>query len=97
MKRVRALIAVSFAVLGCKGGSDAPEPASVVREETSAAGETRLLCSGGVGDLDGDGTMELIAGGFSPAAGGRQLRLGRFRHRDHDTRAYAQVSGGPPG
>jgi hypothetical protein len=42
-----------------------PVPAAepvVVREETSAHGDMRLY-SGSVADLDGDGALELVAGG----------------------------------
>lgn len=56
------------------------ERATVVREDVSDAGETRLF-AGGVADLDGDGTLELIAGGFATTTGGRRLTL-RAYHRD---------------
>jgi hypothetical protein len=51
-----------------------------VREESSEKGETRLF-SGGVADLDGDGTLELIAGGFSAQDGGRRSTIIAYRQR----------------
>jgi len=54
------------------------ERASVVREETSPAGETRLY-SGGVADLDGDGALELVAGGFSAEDKGHRSTLLVYR------------------
>jgi hypothetical protein len=56
------------------------ERARVVREETSERGETRLY-SGGVADLDGDGTLELIAGGFSTQDEGRRSTIIAYRQR----------------
>ncbi len=56
------------------------ERARVVREETSPAGETRLF-SGGAGDLDGDGALELIAGGFSAGAKGRRSTILAYHQR----------------
>jgi hypothetical protein len=52
--------------------------ATVVREESSAQGETRLY-AGGVADLDGDGTLELVAGGFSAEAKGRRSTVLVYR------------------
>ncbi len=52
--------------------------ATVVREEASAAGETRLY-SGGVADLDGDGKLELVVGGFSAEDGGRRSTVRVYR------------------
>ena len=54
------------------------ERAAVVREESSPQGETRLY-SGGVADLNGDGTLELVAGGFSAEAKGRRSTLLVYR------------------
>lgn len=54
--------------------------ATVVREESSSDGETRLF-SGGAADLDGDGTLELVAGGFSTEAGGRRSTILVYRQR----------------
>lgn len=54
------------------------ERARVVREEASESGEIRLL-SGGAADLDGDGTLELVAGGFSTQAGGRRSTIIAYR------------------
>lgn len=54
------------------------ERAKVVREETSENGETRLF-SGGVADLDGDGVLELIAGGFSAQNKGRRSTIIAYR------------------
>jgi len=56
------------------------ERATVVREERSENGETRLY-AGGVADLDGDGTLELIAGGFSSQDKGRRSTLLAYRQR----------------
>jgi hypothetical protein len=50
------------------------ERASVVREGKSEKGETRLY-SGSVADLDGDGTLELVAGGYSSEANGKRLTI----------------------
>jgi hypothetical protein len=59
----------------------APLPrANVVREETAAGGETRLF-SGGAAALDGDGTLELVAGGFSARDGGRRSTVLVYRQR----------------
>lgn len=72
--------------IGCGRSSDPPAPspgsaapaapaqqraAEVVREESSGAGETRLF-AGSVADLDGNGTLELVAGGFFTAKHGRR-------------------------
>ena len=57
--------------------------ASVVREEASASGETRLY-SGSVGDLDGDGKLELVVGGFSADDGGHRSTIRVYR-QDGDT------------
>lgn len=54
------------------------ERATVVREESSAQGETRLY-SGGAADLDGDGTLELVAGGFAAEAKGRRSTVRVYR------------------
>ena len=54
------------------------ERAEVVREEASGKGETRLY-AGGVADLDGDGALELIAGGFSARDQGRRSTLLAYR------------------
>lgn len=54
--------------------------ARVVREEASEAGETRLY-SGGVADLDGDGALELVAGGFSAQGKGRRSTILAYRQR----------------
>jgi hypothetical protein len=53
--------------------------ASVVREELSPAGETRLY-SASVGDLDGDGTVELVAGGYSAEGTGHRSTVLVYRH-----------------
>ncbi|MCW5801778.1 MAG: VCBS repeat-containing protein [Deltaproteobacteria bacterium] len=54
------------------------ERASVVREEKSDKGETRLF-SGGAADLDGDGMLELVAGGFSATDKGRRPTIIVYR------------------
>jgi hypothetical protein len=54
------------------------ERASVVREETSPGGEMRLY-SGAVADLDGDGTLELVAGGFSAETNGHRSTVLVYR------------------
>lgn len=57
----------------------APLPrARVVREEASDQGEVRLY-AGGAADLDGDGTLELVAGGFSARDRGRRSTLLVYR------------------
>ncbi|MEJ7598839.1 MAG: VCBS repeat-containing protein [Kofleriaceae bacterium] len=56
------------------------ERASIVREEKSDQGETRLY-SGSVADLDGDGTLELVAGGFVADANGQRPTLVVYRQR----------------
>jgi hypothetical protein len=83
---ILALVAAS-----CKPSSEAPpspqpaasaqaQPARVVREESSPQGETRLY-SGGAADLDGDGTLELVAGGFSAGSKGRRSTVLVYRQR----------------
>lgn len=54
------------------------ERAKVVLEERSDQGETKLF-SGRAEDLDGDGTLELVAGGFSTVAGGKRPTLRVYR------------------
>jgi hypothetical protein len=54
------------------------ERAKVVREESSDDGETRLF-SGSVADLDGDGTLELVAGGYSSQQDGRHPTILVYR------------------
>jgi hypothetical protein len=56
------------------------ERARVVREEISESGETRLF-AGGVADLDGDGALELVAGGFSTRDTGRRSTVIAYRQR----------------
>jgi hypothetical protein len=58
----------------------AEPPAVLVREEASPDGETRLF-SAGVADLDRDGTLELVAGGFSAVADGRRSTVRVYRQR----------------
>jgi hypothetical protein len=65
------------APLAPDAGSAAPS-ATVVAEAKSDHGETRLF-SGRAEDLDGDGTLELIAGGFSAVAGGKRSTLRAYR------------------
>ena len=69
------------------GGGDRkdapPGSAKVVREEKSDHGEVRLY-SGAVADLDGDGALELVAGGFSADEDGRRSTI----------RVYRQAAGG---
>jgi FG-GAP-like repeat len=66
-------------------GAGAPEHeqgavarAEVVREESSAQGEVRLY-SGAVADLDGDGALELVAGGFAAEEDGRRSTIRVYR------------------
>ena len=54
--------------------------ANVVREETSAGGETRLY-AGAVGDLDGDGTPELVVVGFSAEVAGHRSTILVYRRQ----------------
>lgn len=67
---------------GGKGGGPARdgsgERAEVVREETSDHGEVRLY-SGAVADLDGDGALELVAGGFASDEEGRRSTIRVYR------------------
>lgn len=58
-----------------KGGRGSAE---VVREETSPHGEVRLY-SGAVADLDGDGALELVAGGFAADEDGRRSTIRVYR------------------
>ena len=76
-----------------------PDPearAVVVREESSAAGETRLF-SAGVADLDRDGTLELVAGGFSAVSDGRRSTVLVYRQRGAEWAPIAEGGwdGGP--
>jgi FG-GAP-like repeat len=71
---------------GGKGGRGSAERAEVVREESSEHGEVRLY-SGAVADLDGDGALELVAGGFAADEDGRRSTL----------RVYRQASKGGAG
>ncbi|HEX7839562.1 MAG TPA: VCBS repeat-containing protein [Kofleriaceae bacterium] len=66
------------------------ERATVVREESSAQGETRLY-SGGVADLDGDGTLELVAGGFSGEAKGRRSTILVYRQHGESWEPLAEA------
>jgi hypothetical protein len=89
-------------------GAPAPAPAPatappnpearavVVREESSAEGETRLF-SAGVADLDRDGTLELVAGGFSAVSGGRRSTVRVYRQRGAEWAPIAEGGwdGGP--
>jgi hypothetical protein len=73
------------AVAPAPATAPAPKPtpttqAVVVREEISPAGETRLF-SAGVADLDRDGALELVAGGFSAVDGGRRSTVRVYRQR----------------
>jgi hypothetical protein len=83
------LALASLSLVACKGSSESkpsagsaaapsPQPAKVVREEMSDDGETRLF-SGGVGDLDGDGALELVAGGFSAEKTNRHPTIRIYR------------------
>jgi hypothetical protein len=54
------------------------ERAAVVREESSDKGETRLF-SGSVADLDGDGALELVTGGFSSDDKGKRPTIAVYR------------------
>ena len=54
------------------------ERASVVREESSPDGETRLY-SGAIADLDGDGTLELVVAGYSSEAKGHRSTIHVYR------------------
>lgn len=58
-----------------KGGRGSAE---VVREEKSPHGEVRLY-SGAVADLDGDGALELVAGGFAADEEGRRSTIRVYR------------------
>jgi len=76
--------AVLFAALlvACKGDEPKPAPAAkpvaqVVHEEV-AAGDVRLY-SGTIADLDGDGTLELAAGGFTATADRRRATVFVYR------------------
>ncbi|HWO24506.1 MAG TPA: FG-GAP-like repeat-containing protein [Kofleriaceae bacterium] len=82
-------------------GAPAPQPApttqaEVVREELSPAGETRLF-SAGVADLDRDGALELVAGGFSAVSGGRRSTVLVYRQRGAEWTPLAEGGwdGGP--
>lgn len=66
---------------GGHGGAGAR--AKLVREERSVDGEVRLF-SGAVADLDGDGALELVAGGFASDDDGRRSTM----------RVYAQAGEG---
>lgn len=68
---------------GRDGGGPAEASAKVVREEKSDHGEVKLY-SGAVADLDGDGALELVAGGFSADEDGRRSTI----------RVYRQAAGG---
>lgn len=77
--------------------ASSPEPpAAVVREEASAAGETRLF-SAGVADLDGDGALELVAGGFAAAGAGRRSTVLVYRQQGAEWTPLAEGGwdGGP--
>ncbi|HEY5927699.1 MAG TPA: VCBS repeat-containing protein [Kofleriaceae bacterium] len=84
-----ALLLVSLSLAACKDSSEtapstgsaapsSPQAAKVVREEASDVGETRLF-SAGVADLDGDGSLELVAGGFSAEKAGRHPTIRIYR------------------
>lgn len=57
-----------------KDAEGARERAKVLRVESSEHGEVRLY-SGAVADLDGDGALELVAGGFAADDDGRRSTL----------------------
>ncbi len=67
--------AAQLAALHGEGGRGAAE---VVREEQSPHGEVRLY-SGAVADLDGDGALELVAGGFAADEDGRRSTIRVYR------------------
>jgi hypothetical protein len=68
-----------------------PPTATVVLEEKSDHGETRLF-SGRAEDLDGDGALELVAGGFSTDAGGRRSMLRVYRQSGETWTPIAEAS-----
>lgn len=63
---------------GGAGGGGGHTRAKVLREEQSAQGEVRLY-SGAVADLDGDGDLELVAGGFASEEDGRRSTMRVYR------------------
>jgi hypothetical protein len=78
-----------LALCACKGSSETkatppapppakPQPAKELRTETADTGDMRLF-AGGVADLDGDGTLELVAGGFSSEETGRRPTVVVYR------------------
>jgi hypothetical protein len=85
---VRALW-FALVALGCKG-SEPPAPiassapAQVAHEE-AASGDVRLY-SGTIADLDGDGTLELAAGGFATNGGRRRATVFVYRQHGHEWR-----------
>lgn len=99
-------LAVPFLLLiACKSSPEeprapapepAPAPAKVVHEESSDQGEVRLF-AGGAADLDGDGALELVAGGFSAHDGGRRSTVRVYRQRGERWEPLAESGwdGGP--
>jgi hypothetical protein len=79
-------LATALLLIGCKNASDKPAPveaatpvvAKVAREEVAPTGDVRMY-SGSIADLDGDGTLELAAGGFTTTNDRRRATVFIYR------------------